>query len=114
MHVTGEPDGPPTSVELPLCDLGTGAWEATGILAAVIERERTGQGERTGIPIVAPEPGHIFKRGGPCGDGEEKPDGQGQVEFHRHPLSRPDPNLRIRRGKRNESLPIGSIVVWSH
>src|SRR5271166_195316 len=24
MHVTGEPDGPPTSVGLPICDLGTG------------------------------------------------------------------------------------------
>jgi hypothetical protein len=24
MRVTGEPDGPPTSVGLPICDLGTG------------------------------------------------------------------------------------------
>jgi hypothetical protein len=24
MHVTGEPDGPPTSVGLPICDVGTG------------------------------------------------------------------------------------------
>jgi crotonobetainyl-CoA:carnitine CoA-transferase CaiB-like acyl-CoA transferase len=23
MHVTGEPDGPPISVGLPICDLGT-------------------------------------------------------------------------------------------
>ena len=113
-HVTGEPGGPPASVGLPLRDLRTGAWGATGILAAVIERERAGQGERTGILIVAPEPGHIFKRGDPCGDGKEKQDGQGHVKFHGHPLSRPDPNLRISRGKRKESLPIGSIMVWSH
>ena len=26
MHVTGEPDGPPISVGLPICDLGTGMW----------------------------------------------------------------------------------------
>ena len=26
MHVTGEPDGPPTSVGQPICDLGTGMW----------------------------------------------------------------------------------------
>ena len=26
MHVTGEPDGPPVSVGLPICDLGTGMW----------------------------------------------------------------------------------------
>jgi crotonobetainyl-CoA:carnitine CoA-transferase CaiB-like acyl-CoA transferase len=45
MHVTGEPDGPPTSVGLPICDLGTGMWAVQGILAAVYERERTGKGQ---------------------------------------------------------------------
>jgi crotonobetainyl-CoA:carnitine CoA-transferase CaiB-like acyl-CoA transferase len=44
MHVTGEPDGPPTSVGLPICDLGTGMWAAQGILAALYERQRTGTG----------------------------------------------------------------------
>ena len=44
MHVTGEPDGPPTSVGLPICDLGTGMWAVQGILAALWERERTGVG----------------------------------------------------------------------
>src|SRR5262249_742556 len=44
MHVTGEPDGPPTSVGLPICDLGTGMWAVQGILAALYERWHTGQG----------------------------------------------------------------------
>jgi len=44
MHVTGEPDGPPTSVGLPICDLGTGMWAAQGVLAALYERQRTGKG----------------------------------------------------------------------
>lgn len=44
MHVTGEPDGPPTSVGLPICDLGTGMWAVQGILAALHERGRTGRG----------------------------------------------------------------------
>jgi crotonobetainyl-CoA:carnitine CoA-transferase CaiB-like acyl-CoA transferase len=44
MHVTGEPDGPPTSVGLPICDLGTGMWATQGILAALYERQRTGIG----------------------------------------------------------------------
>jgi crotonobetainyl-CoA:carnitine CoA-transferase CaiB-like acyl-CoA transferase len=30
MHVTGEPDGPPISVRLPICDLGTGMWAVQG------------------------------------------------------------------------------------
>jgi len=46
MHVTGEPDGPPTSVGLPICDLGTGMWGVQGILAALYERHRTGRGQK--------------------------------------------------------------------
>ena len=45
MHVTGEPDGPPTSVGLPICDLGTGMWAVQGILAALYQKSRTGQGQ---------------------------------------------------------------------
>src|ERR1700732_3707621 len=44
MHVPGEPDGPPISVGLPICDLGTGMWAVQGILAAPCERQRTGTG----------------------------------------------------------------------
>jgi crotonobetainyl-CoA:carnitine CoA-transferase CaiB-like acyl-CoA transferase len=44
MHVTGEPDGPPTSVGLPICDLGTGMWAVQGILGALYERQRIGKG----------------------------------------------------------------------
>jgi formyl-CoA transferase len=44
MHVTGEPDGPPISVGLPICDLGTRMWAVQCILAALYERQRTGVG----------------------------------------------------------------------
>ena len=43
-NVTGEPDGIPISVGLPICDLGTGMWAVQGILAALYERQRTGKG----------------------------------------------------------------------
>lgn len=46
MHVTGEPDGPPTSVGLPICDLTAGIWGAVGILGAVVQRQHTGRGQR--------------------------------------------------------------------
>jgi len=45
MHVTGEPDGPPTSVGLPICDLGTGMFAASGILGALYQRTSTGRGQ---------------------------------------------------------------------
>ena len=52
MHVTGEPDGPPTSVGLPICDLGTGMWGAQGILAALYERQRTGRGQKVECSLL--------------------------------------------------------------
>jgi crotonobetainyl-CoA:carnitine CoA-transferase CaiB-like acyl-CoA transferase len=52
MHVTGEPDGPPTSVGLPICDLGTGMWGVQGVLAALYERERTGVGQRVECSLL--------------------------------------------------------------
>jgi crotonobetainyl-CoA:carnitine CoA-transferase CaiB-like acyl-CoA transferase len=47
MSVTGEPDGPPTKLGLPLGDLGGGMWAAVSILAALNRRHLT------------PEPQHI-------------------------------------------------------
>ena len=45
MHVTGEPDGPPISVGLPICDLGTGMWGVREFLRLYMsERHRTGVG----------------------------------------------------------------------
>jgi crotonobetainyl-CoA:carnitine CoA-transferase CaiB-like acyl-CoA transferase len=52
MHVTGEPDGPPTSVGQPICDLGTGMWAVQGILAALWQRERTGRGQKVDCSLL--------------------------------------------------------------
>jgi crotonobetainyl-CoA:carnitine CoA-transferase CaiB-like acyl-CoA transferase len=52
MHVTGEPDGPPTSVGQPICDLGTGMWGVQGILAALYERGRTGRGQKVDCSLL--------------------------------------------------------------
>jgi crotonobetainyl-CoA:carnitine CoA-transferase CaiB-like acyl-CoA transferase len=44
MSLTGYPDQPPTRAGTSLVDMGTGMWAAIGILAALRERDRTGQG----------------------------------------------------------------------
>ncbi|MCC2668250.1 MAG: CoA transferase, partial [Armatimonadetes bacterium] len=44
MSATGEVDGPPLKVGVALSDLITGLYAAAGILAALRERERTGEG----------------------------------------------------------------------
>ncbi|HEX7925964.1 MAG TPA: CoA transferase [bacterium] len=52
MYVTGETDGPPTSVGLPICDLGTGMWAVQGILAALYQRQATGKGQRVECSLM--------------------------------------------------------------
>jgi formyl-CoA transferase/CoA:oxalate CoA-transferase len=44
MSVTGEPGGEPVRVGVSLIDFATGQWAAIGILAALLERDRTGAG----------------------------------------------------------------------
>jgi crotonobetainyl-CoA:carnitine CoA-transferase CaiB-like acyl-CoA transferase len=45
MSLTGEPGRPPVVAGVPLSDLNAGAFAAMGILSALLERERTGQGQ---------------------------------------------------------------------
>jgi len=44
ISVTGEPDRPGVRVGVSIIDQSTGLWAAFGIVAALLERERTGQG----------------------------------------------------------------------
>lgn len=45
MSITGEEDGPPLRVPIPLSDIGAGMFGAIGILAALAARERTRRGQ---------------------------------------------------------------------
>ena len=44
MSMTGQPDGPPTPVGESIADVSTGMFAAWGIMAALFDRERTGEG----------------------------------------------------------------------
>lgn len=52
MGVNGEPDGPPMRAAPPVSDLIAGIYAATGILAAVIGRQKTGQGQTVEVAMV--------------------------------------------------------------
>jgi crotonobetainyl-CoA:carnitine CoA-transferase CaiB-like acyl-CoA transferase len=45
MSVTGEPDGSPVRVGTSIMDMGMGMWGVIGILGALRDRERTGEGQ---------------------------------------------------------------------
>ncbi|MCX7780478.1 MAG: CoA transferase [Negativicutes bacterium] len=51
MSITGYPDNPPTRVGTSLGDINAGNFTAIGILAALFQRERTGQGQRLDISM---------------------------------------------------------------
>lgn len=52
MSLTGEPDGPPMKVGVALTDVIAGLHAASAILAAVISRQRTGQGQHLEINLM--------------------------------------------------------------
>jgi formyl-CoA transferase/CoA:oxalate CoA-transferase len=52
MGHTGEPDGPPIKSAPPVADITTGIYAALGIVAAVLERERSGKGQRVEVAML--------------------------------------------------------------
>jgi crotonobetainyl-CoA:carnitine CoA-transferase CaiB-like acyl-CoA transferase len=52
MSLTGEPDGPPQKVGIPLADLFAGLYGCIGVLAALRHREATGQGQQVDIGML--------------------------------------------------------------
>ena len=51
MSITGEPDGPPVKVGVPVCDLTAALYGAYAVLAALLVRARTGEGQLIDISL---------------------------------------------------------------
>ncbi|MEO6299708.1 MAG: CaiB/BaiF CoA-transferase family protein [Paracoccaceae bacterium] len=52
MSVTGEPDGQPQKVGVAVTDIFTGVYAATAILAALVQRGRTGEGQHIDMALM--------------------------------------------------------------
>jgi crotonobetainyl-CoA:carnitine CoA-transferase CaiB-like acyl-CoA transferase len=52
MSVTGEPDGAPVKGGYSLADIGSGMWATIGILSALIEREKSGEGQWVDVSLL--------------------------------------------------------------
>jgi len=52
MSITGTPDSGPTRSGIPIGDLGGGMFGAMGVLAALVERDRTGRGQHVDISML--------------------------------------------------------------
>jgi crotonobetainyl-CoA:carnitine CoA-transferase CaiB-like acyl-CoA transferase len=51
MSITGEEDGPPLRIPVPISDLCAGMFAAIGILSALAARERTGRGQAVDLSL---------------------------------------------------------------
>jgi crotonobetainyl-CoA:carnitine CoA-transferase CaiB-like acyl-CoA transferase len=70
MSITGTTDGEPVKVGVPVCDLVCGIYVALAIVAALRERDRTGQGQsidvsllESGVSLAVWEAGKYFATG---------------------------------------------------
>ena len=52
MEVTGFADGPPTRVGIPIADMVTPLYAVNGVLAALIQRGRTGEGQHVKVAML--------------------------------------------------------------
>ena len=52
MSVTGEPGGDPVRVGTSIVDLGTGLWTAVAVMAALMERQRSGRGRHVTASLL--------------------------------------------------------------
>ncbi|HEX6724951.1 MAG TPA: CoA transferase [Gaiella sp.] len=59
ISITGEPGRPGVRVGSSLIDQGTGTWAALGVLAALLERERTGEGALVDVSLYETAVGYI-------------------------------------------------------
>jgi crotonobetainyl-CoA:carnitine CoA-transferase CaiB-like acyl-CoA transferase len=81
MHVTGQPDGPPTKVGMAVADVVAGLQAAVGVLAALSERHTTGRGRHVTVSLfeaalaglINLASGHLLAGDEPMRDGNRHP-----------------------------------------
>lgn len=85
MSITGQRDGPPTRVGVPIGDLVAGMWAAIGVQAALAQRQATGRGQRVETSLLASLVGLLCVQGQRYLSLEEVPKRQGND----HPVIAP-------------------------
>ncbi len=107
MSLTGGGPDDPQRVGVPIGDLLAGMWGAYGVLAALLERERTGQGQVVRTSLLAGIVGvHAFQGTRWTVAGEV-----GRAQGNHHPSIAPYGLFRCRDGA--VQISVGSEALWA-
>ncbi|WP_353953703.1 CoA transferase [Knoellia sp. S7-12] len=106
MSVTGSRPEDPQRVGVPIADLLAGMWGGYGVLAALLERERTGRGQVVRTSLLAGVVGiHAFQGTRQTVAGET-----GRAQGNHHPSISPYGLFRCRDGA--VQIAVGSEGLW--
>jgi crotonobetainyl-CoA:carnitine CoA-transferase CaiB-like acyl-CoA transferase len=64
MSITGEPDGEPMKVAVAISDIVAGLFASSAVLAALVERDRTGQGRSCEVSLLDAQVAWLANRAG--------------------------------------------------
>ncbi|MBE9375910.1 CoA transferase [Saccharopolyspora sp. HNM0983] len=106
MNLTGEPDGAPMKVGLPVADLNGGTWGIIAVLMALQARHSTGRGQYLDVSLLEAQMAwHTYAAGSYLQTGDE-PERSGAA----HPMIAPYQAYRAADGWMN--ITVGSQKLW--
>jgi formyl-CoA transferase len=106
MSITGHPGGPPTRLGVPIADIGGGMFAANAIVAALFDRERTGEGSYVDISMLGGQVAMLTYQAGLYLSTGAVPAQLGNA----HPMIAPYDTFRTADGYVN--IAVGNNALW--
>jgi crotonobetainyl-CoA:carnitine CoA-transferase CaiB-like acyl-CoA transferase len=107
MSITGHPGGPPTRLGVPIADIGGGMFAAYAIVAALFDRERSGEGSYVDISMLGGQVALLSYQAGLYLSTGTTPGQLGNA----HPMIAPYDTFRTADGYVN--LAVGNDSLWA-
>ncbi len=106
MSITGHPGGPPTRLGVPIADIGGGMFAAYAIVAALFDRERTGEGSYVDVSMLGGQVALLTYQAGLYLSTGATPGQLGNA----HPMIAPYDTFRTADGYVN--IAVGNNALW--
>ena len=110
MSITGHPGGPPTRLGVPIADIGGGMFAAYAIVAALFDRERSGEGSYVDVSMLGGQVALLTYQAGLYLSTGTTPGQLGNA----HPMIAPYDTFRHRRRlrehRRRQHLALGALL----